>query len=174
MYPSLNTFRPQEVIERRGELHATLFGLPPTEDDGLPVVTDLTDRSSIAVHLMPRAEVRFDLYQPGRAWQRIKRAAAGVRLKADRCPLSDVGRAHEVFAAGGDRTERKSNSECLGSEAYGWLPPPLVGEGNKVQTAGCATFADPYPFVWPYFFADAEVQYVECRSDALANYFYGG
>ena len=37
------------------------------------------------------------------------------------------------------KLERQVNPNASGSEAYGWLPPPLIGEGDKVQTAGCTT-----------------------------------
>ena len=35
--------------------------------------------------------------------------------------------------------EKNSNPNAKANEAWGWLPPPLVGEGSKVQTDGCTT-----------------------------------
>ena len=38
--------------------------------------------------------------------------------------------------------ERRTNPPQKGNEAYGWLPPPLMGEGEKVQTKWL------YEFLW--------------------------
>ena len=43
-------------------------------------------------------------------------------------------------------TEKQSNPNAKADEAWGWLPPPLVGEGRKVQTGWLHEFLlDPYP-----------------------------
>ena len=42
--------------------------------------------------------------------------------------------------------EKKVNPNAKPDEAWGWLPPPLVGEGRKVQTAWLHDFLlDPHP-----------------------------
>ena len=42
--------------------------------------------------------------------------------------------------------ERKVNPNAKGDEAWGWLPPPLVGEGRKVQPDSLHKFLlDPFP-----------------------------
>ena len=41
--------------------------------------------------------------------------------------------------------ERKTNPNAKADEAWGWLPPPLIGEGRKVQTEWLHDFLlDPY------------------------------
>ena len=47
----------------------------------------------------------------------------------------------------GDRTDaKKTNPQVKGSEAWGWLPPPLMDEGEKVQTDWLHGFLmDPTP-----------------------------
>ena len=41
---------------------------------------------------------------------------------------------------------QETNPNASGSEAYGWLPPPLFGEGEKVQSNWLYEFLlDPYP-----------------------------
>jgi cytochrome c2 len=42
--------------------------------------------------------------------------------------------------------ERESNPNAKESDAWGWVPPPLVGEGRKVQSEWLHDFLlDPYP-----------------------------
>ena len=42
--------------------------------------------------------------------------------------------------------ERESNPNVKESDAWGWVPPPLVGEGRKVQTEWLHDFLlDPFP-----------------------------
>ena len=59
-----------------------------------------------------------------------------------------------------------------GSEAYGWLPPPLIGEGNKVQTAWLHDFLlDPYPIRPAVFLRMPKFNMSSAEATALANYF---
>ncbi len=36
--------------------------------------------------------------------------------------------------------EKEANPQADGKQAYGWLPPPLIGQGNKVQTEWLHSF----------------------------------
>src|SRR4029079_3017916 len=68
--------------------------------------------------------------------------------------------------------ERKSNPNASGAEAYGWLPPPLINEGNKVQTAWLHDFLlDPYPIRPAVFLRMPKFNMSSAEATALANYF---
>jgi cytochrome c551/c552 len=42
--------------------------------------------------------------------------------------------------------EKESNPQADGKQAYGWLPPPLIGQGHKVQTEWLHGFLlEPFP-----------------------------
>jgi len=70
------------------------------------------------------------------------------------------------------RLERQVNSNASGSEAYGWLPPPLIGEGHKVQTAWLHDFLlDPYPIRPAVFLRMPKFNMSSAEATALANYF---
>ncbi|HEY2882547.1 MAG TPA: hypothetical protein VGJ15_08940, partial [Pirellulales bacterium] len=78
--------------------------------------------------------------------------------------------------------EQKINPNAKAEEAWGWLPPPLVGEGKKVQTRWLHDFLlEPYPIRpavvlrMPKFNmssndATALVDYFAARDDAPAPY----
>lgn len=185
VYPFLNKhFSPQEIAnaskaDRRGELHATLFGLPPTEkDDGLPVVTDLDGSKLDNGSPYAERELRFglDLYQPavvdGSPYQTGQQPvfASGAQIDA-RYPTWG-GALTKYLTPVVTELERKSNANASGSEAYGWLPPPLVGEGTKVQTAWLHDFLlDPYPIRPAVFLRMPKFNMSSAEATALANYF---
>ncbi|HEY6564070.1 MAG TPA: hypothetical protein VIY86_06210, partial [Pirellulaceae bacterium] len=97
-------------------------------------------------------------------------------------------------AQGGDLTrwllprvvqlEKQANPSANGKEAWGWLPPPLIGEGRKVQTAWLFNFLlDPYPIRpstflrMPKFNMSPEearklVDYFAAKDDYLSPYEY--
>src|SRR5207244_7955128 len=56
--------------------------------------------------------------------------------------------------------------------AYGWLPPPLINEGKKVQTAWLHDFLlDPYPIRPAVFLRMPRFNMSSSEATALANYF---
>ena len=58
------------------------------------------------------------------------------------------------------------------NEAWGWLPPPLVGEGKKVQTEWLHDFLlDPFQIRPGRRAADAEVQHVVGRGEPAGGLF---
>ena len=68
--------------------------------------------------------------------------------------------------------ERKSNPNASGSEAYGWLPPPLINEGKKVQTAWLHDFLwIPTRSARPYSCGCRKFNMSSSEATALANYF---
>lgn len=185
VYPYLNKhFGPQELAnstkaDRRGELHATLFGLPPTEkDDGLPVVVDLDGSKLDNGSPYAERELKFglDLYQPavvdGSAYQTGQQPVFASGAQVDARYPSWGGALTKFLLPVVTELERKANANASGAEALGWLPPPLVGEGTKVQTAWLHDFLlDPYPIRPAVFLRMPKFNMSSAEATALANYF---
>ncbi len=60
--------------------------------------------------------------------------------------------------------EQKVNPNAKADEAWGWLPPPLVGEGKKCKPSGCTTSCWSRSKFVRRRAADAEIQYEFARS----------
>jgi hypothetical protein len=70
------------------------------------------------------------------------------------------------------KLERQANPNASGSEAYGWLPPPLIGEGKKVQTGWLHDFLlEPYPIRPAVFLRMPRFNMSSEEATKLANYF---
>jgi hypothetical protein len=70
------------------------------------------------------------------------------------------------------RLERQSNPNASGSEAYGWLPPPLMGEGSKVQSAWLHDFLlEPYAIRPATFLRMPKFNMSGVEATALVEYF---
>ena len=68
--------------------------------------------------------------------------------------------------------EKNRNPQVKGSEAWGWLPPPLVGEGEKVQTNWLHNFLlDPTPIRPAVVLRMPKFNMSPDDATALANYF---
>ncbi len=149
-YPFLATrFSEKEIAESkvkdlRGRFHATLYGQPMmnqetglaerVDEDGLPIEPD--DDESEPYYL-------FKLWRNavinGQTWP-VGVQDIMVRASNDYGPAE--GQAYP--AEGGDLARylfpqviakaKEINPQVKGSEAWGWLPPPLMNEGEKVQT----------------------------------------
>ncbi|MFM1996098.1 MAG: hypothetical protein RLZZ111_485 [Planctomycetota bacterium] len=146
-YPFLSPhFAPQDVakslqIDRQGRRRATLSGMPVldaatgrpqrVDEDGVPIEEDDTEA-------VP--------YQPVMLWHDAlvdgePRPVGGPNVNV---PLDAVAAGRHYPARGGDLSrllfpvviadEKQINPNVKPDDAWGWLPPPLVGEGKKVQT----------------------------------------
>jgi hypothetical protein len=185
VYPFLKKhYSPQELTsaakpDKRGELHATLFGLPPGEkDDGLPVVVDLDGSKLDNSSPYSARELKFglDLYQPavvdGSAYQTGQQPVFATSAQVDARYPTTGGVLTKYLLPVVTELEKKSNPNASGAEAYGWVPPPLVNEGNKVQTAWLHDFLlDPYPIRPAVFLRMPRFNMSSSEATALANYF---
>jgi len=125
--------------DARGLLHATLSGMPTLADDGRPMVfDDCGDELFEDEEYLPATlEYPFQLWQPavldGRGYQvgqvtvNILGQQIVTRQRARGGFLAQYLLPHVT------KLERAANPNAKGSQAWGWLPPPLVGEGAKVQ-----------------------------------------
>jgi len=134
-----------EFKDSRGLLQATLHGQPMmneetglperVDEDGLPIEPD--DDESEPYYLL---KLWKDGLVEGVPWL-VGIQDLMVPAAADGYGPA-IGTAYPAW--GGDLTRylfprviahvHQSNPEAKGSEAWGWLPPPLMSEGKKVQT----------------------------------------
>jgi hypothetical protein len=137
----------------RGVLRTSIVGLQAIDNDtGLPIVWDEEgdpleegEEYDPSTFLYP-----FDLWEP---------AAIAGKINDRSIPQIAVP-ANMIYkkspAWGGDLTrlllpvvvalEKQVNPAANGTEAWGWLPPPLIGQGKKVQPNWLHNFLlDPHP-----------------------------
>jgi cbb3-type cytochrome oxidase cytochrome c subunit len=170
--------------DRRGLLHAQLYGRPLVDGKGEVVSTDENEDGDKfeGGGLGDRFVLWRDILLDGKAW-----------LVGSKNPLVPENRVTAKFSGrGGDlgrwiypaavSDELKVNPNAKAEEAWGWLPPPLVGEGKKVQTRWLHDFLlEPYPIRpavvlrMPKFNmssndATALVDFFAARDDASAPY----
>src|SRR5690606_30353905 len=68
--------------------------------------------------------------------------------------------------------EQRTNPNAKASDAWGWVPPPLVGEGRKVQTQWLYDFMlDPYPIRPAVVLRMPRFNMSSAEAAALVNYF---
>ena len=136
-----------------GLMHATLVGLSAVNDqDAMPVVLDDEGDEVEEDGEYNAADVRyrFNLWKPA--------ILNGHRYDVGIVPLEIAAETIEKRypAQGGNLTslllpravqlEKTVNPNAKGTEARGWLPPPLMGEGRKVQAEWLHDFLlDPFP-----------------------------
>lgn len=141
----------------RGLLHATVHGMPVrNETTGVPQLVDQDEVPIEPDDKESQPHVQFQLYQnaviAGSTWNVGDQT---LLIKAKRGTAAPAeGRAFPGL--GGDLAkylyprviaeERKANPSVVAAEAWGWLPPPLHHEGEKVQTDWLHDFLmDPFP-----------------------------
>jgi mono/diheme cytochrome c family protein len=122
--------------DRRGRFHAQLYGRPLVTATGELATTDESESGDPfeGGGLGVRFALWRDVLLEGKPW-----------LVGAKNPLVPQNRLEAKYAGrGGDlgrwiypvvvADELKVNSNAKAEEGWGWLPPPLVGEGKKVQT----------------------------------------
>jgi hypothetical protein len=68
--------------------------------------------------------------------------------------------------------EKQVNPNVKPDDAWGWLPPPLVGEGRKVQSAWLHTFLlNPHPIRPPAVLRMPKFHFSAAQAGALVDYF---
>jgi hypothetical protein len=165
-------------LDASKRLTATLEGMPTIENDGFPRVFDFEGEELYEEDKYTSADViySFDIWKAvalnGNDYQV---GNSSLQLRADQITNrrpSNGGVLAKYLLPRIVARELAANPNAKGSEAWGWLPPPLVGQGAKVQTEWLHSFLlDPHPIRpavvlrMPNF----EMSSVEARN--LANYF---
>ncbi len=154
-YPFLQPhFTPAEIkasetTDEAGLLHATVTGMPATNEEGLPVRVDEDGAPLDAEDTETPASYVFvpwdNVLVNGQVWQ------AGMQNLI--IPETTIRKRYEPLGGFLARLaypaviaeEKKVNPNVKPDEAWGWLPPPLHGEGRKVQTEWLHDFLlDPH------------------------------
>ncbi len=166
------------LTDSNNRLTSTIVGMPAIDADGIPVVTDLELEELYFEDKYTNRDViySFDLWAPvtlnGHAYQ-VGESALGITGDqiVDRRP-SEGGLLAKYLLSRVVAREKIINTNAKGTEAWGWLPPSLFGEGRKVQTPWLHDFLlDPHmirPSVvlrMPNFHMTSE------EAEKLANYF---
>lgn len=180
-------FSPQQLAEAAepdaaNRLHSTLFGLPTLDkNDGKPVLFDpdglaLENEAEYLPSEIGGLRYALELWRPT--------IIDGSPYMTGQSPVTvPAGQIDERYpVVGGTLTryllpvvtqiERRVNPNASGSEAYGWLPPPLMHEGEKVQPAWLHDFLlDPYPIRPAAFLRMPKFNMSSAEATALVDYF---
>lgn len=126
--------------EASGLQEALLKGMPTLSDDGLPL---LFDEDGLPLendgdYRRDSLEYAFDLWKPalleGQLFEAgVQPLSIPIRAVTERRP-ADGGFLSRYLLPHVVGRERALNASAKGSEAWGWLPPPLHMEGRKVQS----------------------------------------
>jgi len=169
--------------DRRGLLLAQLHGMPVRDEetgaprlvdaDGVPLEPDDTESQPF---------YEFQLYENALVSGQMRLVGVeNLRLAADRQTGGPAfGTAYP--GTGGDLAkylyprviaeERKTNPAAVASEAWGWLPPPLHHEGEKVQTDWLHDFLmDPHPIRPAVVMRMPNFRMTSDEASKLVNYF---
>ena len=164
-YPFLTSHFSQEqaqqaaVADRRGLLSATLAGIPSiSNDNGRPLVVD-EEGDNIEPGEMydpSTLEFRFELWEPvmlagpgdtpteddspEASYTPLPHAIGVVPIVVPASAIekrypAEGGYLARLLLGPAIALEKQTNPNANGSEAWGWLPPPLHGQGRKVQSA---------------------------------------
>jgi len=128
--------------DRRGFLQASLHGYPVRSSDSGDLVIVDEDGIELEGEELEDPEIekfyKFSLWEPTLIDGQPRTVGSGdLQIPVARDPekfSSESGYlARLIFPLVVDQ-ERQRNPNVNPQEAWGWLPPPLVGEGEKVQT----------------------------------------
>ncbi|QDU31628.1 Cytochrome c [Anatilimnocola aggregata] len=169
----------QATPDASNRLHSTLLGFPAlTKGQGLPELVDLEDGelvpedrynpkdTKLSVEIIAPTIVDGFPYLPGQA----KMSIPGSTVTS--AYTDNGGMLTRYLLPRVTQIEQQSNPNASGSEAYGWLPPPLFGEGSKVQNNWLYEFLlQPYPIRPAVFLRMPKFNLSSDEATKLVNYF---
>jgi len=184
-YPFLSPhFSPDQVAaslatDRQGRRRTTLVGMPTLDPEtGRP---QLVDEDGVPIE---PGDTESSVHRPFALWQDTlvdgePRTVGGQNLLV---PDDAVAAGRHYPAWGGDLArllfpvviadEKQVNPNVKPDDAWGWLPPPLVGEGKKVQSAWLHKFLlNPHPIRPPAVLRMPKFHFDSAKAAALVNYF---
>jgi hypothetical protein len=191
-FPFLATRLTPEVIasslqqDLRGLRRAVLHGMPVlnetdgnvlrVDEDGVPLEEEEAEEDAEQNGEVPLdAYFRFVLWKPAVINGQLRDVGAQDLLIRDsgikKYPPLGGALARYLFPIV-IADEKSRNPQVNGAEAWGWLPPPLVREGDKVQTAWLHDFLmSPYPIRPAVVLRMPKFTMSSAEATALANYF---
>lgn len=184
-YPFLSPhFTPDDVaasetIDRQGRRKATLIGMPGLNPDtGKP---QLVDEDGVPIE---EDDVEAAPHRPFMLWKDVlidgaPRIVGGPNLMV---PQDAIEAGHHYPARGGELArilysvviadEKQINPNVKADDAWGWLPPPLVGEGRKVQSGWLHRFLlNPQSIRPAAVLRMPKFNFQSAESAALVDYF---
>jgi cytochrome c551/c552 len=185
-YPFLSPhFSPQEVAtslqtDRQGRRRAVLRGMPLIDaETGRPQLVD-----EDGVPLEGDEDEDIEVHRPFMLWRDVlvdgePRTVGGPNVLVPEDALA-AGRRYP--ARGGDlanllfpvviEDEKQINPNVKPDDAWGWLPPSLVGEGKKVQSAWLHKFLlNPHPIRPPAVLRMPRFHWSASEAADMVNYF---
>ncbi len=167
-----------QQVDQRNMMRSTVRVLPLLDSSGHPLVLDeeleqVEDdytydplKVSYAVQLYAPTILNGHPYQPSSAPLSVPASLIERRYGAWGGLLAKYMLPRVVAR------EAQVNPQVKGSEAWAWLPPPLIGEGGKVQTDWLHDFLlDPHPIRPAVVFRMPRFNMSSAEAAAIANYF---
>jgi len=167
------------VTDRQGRRHATLHGMPTL--DPITGKQQLVDEDGVPIE---EGDTEAAPYQPIMLWHDAlidgePRIVGGQNVSV---PADAVAAGKHYPARGGDLArllfpvviadEKQINPNVKPDDAWGWLPPPLVGEGKKVQSGWLHTFLlNPQTIRPSAVLRMPKFNFHSSEAAALVNYF---
>jgi cytochrome c2 len=167
------------VTDRQGRRHATLHGMPTL--DPLTGKPQLVDEDGIPIE---EGDTEASPHQPIMLWHDAlidgePRIVGGQNVSV---PADALAAGKHYPARGGDLArllfpvaiadEKQINPNVKPDDAWGWLPPPLVGEGKKVQSGWLHKFLiNPQTIRPSAVLRMPKFNFHSSEAAALVNYF---
>jgi cytochrome c2 len=184
-YPFLSPhFTPQQVesslvTDRQGRRKASLVGMPVLDPEtGKP---QFVDEDGVPIE---EGDAEAVVHRPFTLWHDTlvdgePRQVGGQNMVV---PEDALQAGHHYPAKGGDLArllfpvviadEKQVNPNVKPDDAWGWLPPPLVGEGRKVQSAWLHKFLlNPHTIRPPAVLRMPKFNFQSSEAADLVNYF---
>ena len=183
--PTAQQLKTSTTKNPRGNFHASLVGLA-TRD---PATGQLAVLNEDRVAYDPsdaenKPHYEITLYQPAVLAGEVRNASEKILVPASALAQRDESGTHpQVWGAwGGDLAkniyasvladEKKINPNANAAETWGWLPPNLANEGQKVQTAWLHKFLlEPYAIRPAVVLRMPKFNMSSAEAQALAEYF---
>jgi len=167
------------ATDRAGRRRATLVGMPLLDEKtGRPQEVDEDGQA------IEPGDAESQVFRPFMVWRDTivdgKPWPVGSRSIA--VPDDAVRAGRHYPGKGGDLArllfpvviadEKQNNPAVKGDDAWGWLPPPLIGEGRKVQSAWLHKFLlNPHPIRPPAVLRMPKFNFQSSEAAALVEYF---
>ncbi|MFM8952702.1 MAG: hypothetical protein ACKOOF_06535, partial [Planctomycetaceae bacterium] len=184
-YPYLSPhFTDQQVAsslatDRQGRRKASLVGMPLLDPvSGKP---QLVDEDGVPIE---EGDEEAVVHRPFMLWRDVLIDGEARQVGAQNLvvPEDALVAGRHYPAKGGDLAkllfpvviadEKQINPNVKPDDAWGWLPPPLVGEGRKVQSAWLHRFLlNPHPIRPPAVLRMPKFNFSSHQAGALVNYF---
>jgi cytochrome c551/c552 len=184
-YPYLSPhFTDQQVAmslasDRQGRRKATLVGMPVL--DPITGKPQLVDEDGVPIE---EGDEEAIVHRPFTLWRDVLIDGEARQVGAQNLvvPEDAIAAGRHYPAKGGDLAkllfpvviadEKQINPNVKPDDAWGWLPPPLMGEGRKVQSAWLHRFLlNPHPIRPPAVLRMPKFNFSSHQAGALVNYF---